>query len=148
VTRRDPSTDRVRRCARLVADALTGRRGVFVMMLGYASFAVVLLAYVSTQVYTSSLMEDISAKKRVERDLREKIGIQTLQYTTLASKARVASVCEGRLGMVQGDANSLRRVAVEEGADTPWPDVEFTERRMRIPEVLGSTPNHFAEVAQ
>ena len=36
------------------------------MVLGYLTFAVLLLAYVSTQVYTSSLMEDVAARKREE----------------------------------------------------------------------------------
>lgn len=127
-------------------NALTGRLGVLMMVLSYSTFAVVLLAYVSTQVYTSSLMEDISAKKATERELKEKIGILTSQYTSLASRGRISQICEKRLGMVESDTRLVERISVRpEDADF-GPRLEFTERPIDLPKVLGSDIDGITEV--
>jgi hypothetical protein len=94
-------------------DALAGKLGAPMMVLGYATFAVLLLAYVSTQVYTSSLMEDVTARKRDELLLRERIGVLTARYATMTSKSRVSRHCEESLGLVGATQDDVVRVAVD-----------------------------------
>jgi len=96
----------------LIFDALSGRLGVSLMALAYASFAVVLLAYVSTQVYTSSLNEQISRRRSLERSVEEQMGLLTAEYTRLASRARIAPFCEDKLGMVEADKESMHRLRI------------------------------------
>jgi hypothetical protein len=116
------------------------------MVLAYSSFAVVLLAYVSTQVYTSSLMEDISGKKMIKRDLKEKIGMLTAEYTSLASRGRISGICEGKLGMIEGNTRLVERILVQPGIFELEPRLEFTERPIDLPRVLGSDIDGITEV--
>jgi len=102
-----------RRIIRFVADALTGRLGVIAMVVGYSACAFMLLAYVSTKVYTYSLMEDISACERKQRVLKEKVGLLTKRYAELSSMDRVTEICEGKLGMMPADAGRLLRVSID-----------------------------------
>jgi hypothetical protein len=102
-----------RRFVRFVADALAGRRGVTAMVAGYSACAVVLLAYVSTKVYTYSLMEDISACERKRQVLKERVGLLTERYAELSAMDRVTEICEGKLGMVPADAGGLLRVSID-----------------------------------
>lgn len=120
-------------------DALTGRLGLLMMTLAYASIAVLLLAYVSTQVHTNSLMEDISIRETERRRAQEQVGLLMRDYAGLVSRTRVATVCEDRLGMVQGDADIVTRVRVGQthGRVESYTPVE--ETGVRMPEVLGSS---------
>jgi cell division protein FtsL len=131
-------TNALRGVAQLATDAVTGRLGIFMMMLVCSSCAVVLLAYVLTQVYTGSLMENVSTKKRKERDLREKIGILTSEYTSLASRERISRICEKKLGMIEGDAKLVERFSVDPKCTEFMPRMEFTEEKIDFPKVLGS----------
>jgi hypothetical protein len=92
---------------------------------------------VSTQVYTNSLMEDISARKRDERALKERIGQLTTGYVSLASRSRVSSYCENKLDMVEADAAQVIRVSLDDDDDIARAR-EFSEGPVRIPEILGS----------
>jgi hypothetical protein len=114
--KRSYTAARCRKLTRFVADALTGRLGVAAMVAGYSVCAVVLLAYVSTKVYTYSLMEDVSACDRKQRALEERVGLLTERYAELSAMDRVTEICEERLGMVPADAGQLIRVAV----DSDW----------------------------
>jgi hypothetical protein len=115
-------------------DALGGKLGVPMMVLGYLSFAVCLLAYVSTQVYTSSLMEDVAARKRTELALKERIGVLTARYATMTSKSRISSTCERDLGLVESTTADVVRVSVD--GSTP-PDSPLVPE-LRVDDVLGS----------
>jgi C4-dicarboxylate-specific signal transduction histidine kinase len=137
---------RLRHVWEFVVDALSGRLGVLMMTLAYASFAVVLLAYVSTQVYTNSLMEDISARKHEEREVKERIARLTARYSSLTSRARVSGYCEGKLGMVQADATVVTRLSVEGDRAALSSAREFTEDAVSIPDVLGSEIGGLTEV--
>lgn len=135
-----------RRLARLVADALTGRLGVAMMVLGYSACAVVLLSYVSSQVYTYSLMEDIGARQRARRLLEEKIGLLTQTYAEMSSMERVTRICQAKLGMVPASPGQLVRVSV----DTDWaPGVrqaEFGDEAVDLPGVMGRSMDEITEV--
>lgn len=136
-----------RRNALLVAgqvmlDALGGRLGVPIMVAGYLVFAAFLLGYVSTQVYTNALMEDVAARKRREIAMRERIGVLTARYATMTSKSRVSSVCEEKLGLVESTTSDVVRVVVE-GTDIPD---ESAADEVRVDEVLGSDNNGLTQV--
>jgi len=108
------------------------------MALAYASFAVVLLAYVSTQVYTSSLMEDVAHREEQRRTIEENIGVMMSEYAGLVARARVARYCEQKLGMVEADATRMIRVRVPRGGDVPSRSEESTSDATRLPELLGA----------
>jgi hypothetical protein len=136
---------RLRRVGQFALDALTGRLGVFMMTLSYAVFAVVLLGYVSTQVYTNSLMEDIGARRREQAKLRERIGHLTAKYASLASRARVADYCEEKLSMVEADTTQMVRVSVEDGHIITGRR-EFIQEPVRVTDMLGSELGDLTEV--
>jgi len=110
--------DVLRRLGQLAFDALAGRRGLVAMTLAYATLAAALLAYVSTHVYTSSLMEDLNRRRVQVRELEERAARLTARYAALSSRARISAYCEERLGMVEGGGSHLVRVRLEVG-DAP-----------------------------
>lgn len=124
-------------------DALAGRLGAPMMVMGYVTFAVLLLAYVSTQVYTSSLMENVAARKRDELVLRERIGVLTARYATMTSKSRVSRHCEEDLGLVGATQNDVVRVAV----DGPELRADSApEDPVRVGDVLGADVSELSQV--
>lgn len=133
---------------RFVADVLTGRLGVVVMVVGYTTCAFVLLGYVSMQVYTYSLMEDIHDRENHLRDIRETIGLQTERYAALTSRERITRICETEFGMAPAGTGQLERVAV----DARWsPDArrtDFDEEPVDLPEMLGAGIHDITEVLE
>lgn len=124
-------------------DALAGRLGAPMMVMGYVTFAVLLLAYVSTQVYTSSLMENVAARKREELVLRERIGVLTARYATMTSKSRVSRHCEEDLGLVGATQDDVVRVAV----DSPALRADSApEDPVRVDDVLGTDVSELSQV--
>ena len=124
-------------------DALAGRLGAPMMVMGYVTFAVLLLAYVSTQVYTSSLMENVAARKRDELVLRERIGVLTARYATMTSKSRVSRHCEEDLGLIGATQNDVVRVAI----DGPFlPSDSASEDPVRVDDVLGADVSELSQV--
>jgi hypothetical protein len=126
--------------SQLLFDALGGKLGAPMMVLAYLSFAVCLLAYVSTQVYTNALMEDVAARRRAEVAVRERIGLLTARYATMTSKSRVSSACEDDLGLVESTTRDVVRVAVD-GAVLPESSGDADARADAVlePEVPGLT---------
>lgn len=104
---------RWRKVNRIGAEALAGRRGVAGMILGYSALAVVLLLYVSMQVYTGSLLEDIEKQRRKQEKLQEMIGLRTMHWASLSSRKNVIEICEQKLGLVRADSEDLVSVAVK-----------------------------------
>jgi hypothetical protein len=132
--------------ARLVAGALTGRLGLGAMVLGYSFCAVVLLAYVLTQVYTFSLMEDVVKRERDLRDLKEKIGLQTQRYVELASRARISRICETRLGMVQIQTGQLVRISIESRMSNESRRGDSRGKSIDLPGAVGEDIDAITEV--
>lgn len=124
-------------------DALAGKLGAPMMVLGYVTFAVLLLAYVSTQVYTSSLMEDVGARKREEVLLRERIGVLTARYATMTSKSRVSRHCEESLGLVGATQDDVVRVVVEGPVCRDEPALAAP---VRVNDVLGASVSELSQV--
>ena len=104
------TSKRMRVAGQFVGDALSGRLGLFMMTAAYAVFGIMLLGYVSTQVYTNSLMEGVSAGEADRRQAQEEVGLLMRDYATLVSKERVTDFCESKLGMIEGDAARITRV--------------------------------------
>jgi hypothetical protein len=140
------SQDGFKKIVRFVADALTGRLGVAMMVIGYSTCAVVLLAYVSTQVYTYSLMEDIVTRERDQRDLKEKIGLQTERYVALSSKERIAGLCESKLALVQVGNEQLVRVSINHRWNFDKTRSDFGDETIDLPDLMGSDINELTEV--
>jgi hypothetical protein len=124
-------------------DALAGKLGAPMMVLGYVTFAVLLLAYVSTQVYTSSLMEDVGARKRQELLLHERIGVLTARYATMTSKSRVSRHCEENLGLIGATQDDVVRVAVEGPVQRDEPTLAAP---VRVNDVLGASVSELSQV--
>jgi len=122
--------------------ALGGRLGIPMMVAGYLVVAGFLLAYVSAQVYTNSLMEQVSARKRQETVARERIGVLTARYATITSKSRVSRACEGSLGLVESTTADVVRVAIDGATLTEDPPGET----VHIDRVLGSDINGLTQV--
>lgn len=122
--------------------ALGGKLGVPMMLAGYLVVAGFLLAYVSAQVYTNSLMEQVQARKRQETVARERIGVLTARYATMTSKSRVARECEGQLGLVESTTADVVRIAID-GAPLPEDPPGET---VRIDRVLGSDISGLTQV--
>ncbi|HXS09849.1 MAG TPA: hypothetical protein VN852_07675 [Candidatus Krumholzibacteria bacterium] len=122
--------------------ALGGRLGIPMMVAGYLIVAGFLLAYVSAQVYTNSLMEQVSARKRQETVARERIGVLTARYATITSKSRVSRACEGSLGLVESTTADVVRVAIDGATLAEDPPGET----VHIDRVLGSDINGLTQV--
>lgn len=147
--RRSVAAKRAKRAGQFVADALAGRLGVLLMTMSYALLAVVLLGYVSTHVYTSSLMEDVAARDRERRELKERIGRLTTQYASLSSRARISSYCEERLGMVEAGVTHVTRVRIEAGQSRRVSEfAESDPAGISVRDVLGSHYGDLSRVMQ
>ena len=129
---------RMRVAGQFVGDALSGRLGLFMMTLAYAALGVMLLGYVSTQVYTNSLMEGVSAGEADRRRAQERVGLLMRDYATLVSKQRVSDYCESQLGMIEGDDARITRVRLRGGNDLFGPSRPERPAPVVMPEVLGS----------
>ncbi|MCK5407744.1 MAG: hypothetical protein KAJ37_09825 [Candidatus Krumholzibacteria bacterium] len=141
-----PSSNALKRTTHLVVDALTGRLGVVAMVLAYSTCAVVLLAYVSTHVYTYSLMEDILEGERNQRNLKEQIGLQTKQYAALSSRDRISRICESRLGMLSANSEQLVRVSVDWKWSLGTLGNEPAADSVDLPSVMGKDIHEITEV--
>lgn len=133
VTRR-----RMRFAVQFVGDALSGRLGLFMMTLVYAALGIALLGYVSTQVYTNSLMERVSVAESQRRRAEEQVGLLMRDYAALVSRQRVSAYCEDRLGMIEGDAERITRVRVRGEDDIFGAPAEAPAVPVDMPEILGS----------
>ncbi len=128
-----------RRFYRFVASVVLGNAGIPKTILFVSLCALLLLAYVSTQIYSDMLSERISNLKKEQQVIREKHHRLISRYILLTSRERISEYCENVLGMVEADGESVRRIAVELG-DPRYPDYgEFAEKRNFVPEVLGRT---------
>jgi hypothetical protein len=126
--------------AQIFFAALGGRLGAPMMVAAYLVVAGLLLAYVSAQVYTNSLMEDVAAARRRETVAHERIGMLSAHYATMTSKSRVSRECEEGLGLVESTTSDVVRVAIE-GVDLPEPPGP-----VRLDRVLGSEVSSLTRV--
>ncbi|MBI4721072.1 MAG: hypothetical protein HY770_07635 [Chitinivibrionia bacterium] len=98
---------------------------------------IVILAYVSTQIYSAKLLDAVLALKQEKVLLQETVNDLTGVQASLSSRAKVIGYCEEKLGMTKAPDEAVIRVAVEERAhDAP----EFA----RIPENDERSRTHVA----
>jgi hypothetical protein len=97
-----------------------------VTLLVYTGLALLLLTYVSAQVLTSVLTQEITELKQERHQRKEALNKHTSEYISMSSRARVTYYCESVLGMIPAGDGSLERFAVEESPGTYGQPVEFT----------------------
>lgn len=129
------------RFSRLLVAALTGQAPVTVTVSVYALIALLLLAYVSAQVLTGVLNQDIKSLQQDVGRQREQLNKLTAEYVALSSRAQVSEYCEQKLGMIEAPENSFRRIAVVSDAEQEAFPVELTHRENPVVE-----PYHFSTV--
>lgn len=119
--------------------ALTGHARFSVTLGVYAIAAVVLLGYVTAQVYTGVLTEEIRELRQERVTGREEFNKLTSHYVTLSSRESVVGYCEAKLGMIPAEEEVTARVAVEDQVFT-FP-LEFTKRESALPDLYRYSMN-------
>ena len=127
--RKDP----YRKFSRLMVSALTGHSKVAVTIAVYSVVALLLLAYVSVQIYAGVLRQEIAMLEQQRVEAKEALNNLTGEFVLLSSRDRVVEYCENRLGMVRLDGENFEVLAVNEGAAEPAAPVALTETQDAIP---------------
>jgi len=117
-----------------IFSALMGQSRLSATLGVYVCIACMLLLYVSSQVYTGMLRQDIAEMKRRQSQQRETINALTSTYMGLSSRAAVAHYCEQQLGMVASDEGRMERFAVDEAIHDFVEPIEFTENYSAAPD--------------
>jgi cell division protein FtsL len=124
------TTDVYRKLNHAFAAALLGQGRVSVTIFAYCLIAAMLLVYVSAQIYTNVLMEDVSRLKRDTTLHQETMNRLTTDYVALTSRARVTRYCEKSLRMVESGEGCLKRFAIKYSDDSSMERLEFTRPTM------------------
>jgi cell division protein FtsL len=112
------------------AAALLGQGKVSVTIVVYCLIAAMLLAYVSAQIYTNVLVEDVARLKRETTLQQETMNRLTTSYVASTSRNRVIRYCESSLGMVEVSEDCLQRFAIKYGDDGSMEELQFTRPTM------------------
>ena len=75
-----------RKLSRLLVTALCGQCRTPVTLLVYGAAAVLLLTYVSGQVYAGALSQKIAVLKSERHEYKEKLNLLTSEYVALTSR--------------------------------------------------------------
>lgn len=105
--------------------AVTCNTRLHVTLFVYSVVAVLLLTYVSAQVYTTALTQNITELKQERHSRKEVLNNLTSDYIALSSRTRVTDYCESVLGMVQAGDGSFERFAVEDSPSDLRERIEF-----------------------
>ena len=127
-----------RRISHLVVSALTGQARVSVTISVFLVIALVLLAYVSTQIYAGVLLGDIAHLRQDKSGYRELMNTLTSEHVALSSRERVTRYCENVLHMVGANRENLEHVAVKPGLESDRL-LEFSELKPEFPEKFSAT---------
>ena len=119
------NNDFYRRVGQGIIAALTCHTKLFVTLFVYAVIALLLLAYVSANVMTGMLTQEITELKRTRHEHNETLNKLTGEYIAKSSRARVVKYCESVLGMVPAEDESFQRYAVRQNEAHLDHDVEF-----------------------
>jgi cell division protein FtsL len=124
--------------SRVMVSALTGQAKIGVTIVVYSTIALLLLTYVSAQIYAGVLMQEIAELKQARCDLREDANKLTGDYVSLSSRSRVSQYCEKRLGMIEAVAGeSFEILAVGNSHDEFATPMELTRKQAVIPKSYG-----------
>jgi hypothetical protein len=123
-----------RQFSHVMLSALTGQAKLSVTIVVYSTIAMLLLTYVSAQIYAGVLAKEIAELKQARCEIREVANKLTGDYVSLSSRSRVSKYCEKRLGMIEAAAGeSFEILAVgnaSQGLSTP---MELTRKQAVIP---------------
>lgn len=122
-----------KRFSNVLLSALTGQAKVGVTIIVYFVIALLLLSYVSAQVYGEMLSQEIADLKQTRCDLKENLNKLTGDYVSLSSRSQVSRFCEHELGMVKVGGESFEILAVEDEDYGLAEPVELTKQHPVIP---------------
>lgn len=124
--------------SRVMVSALTGQAKIGVTIVVYSTIAMLLLAYVSAQIYAGVLMQEIAELKQARCELKEEANRLTGEYVSLSSRNRVSRYCKDRLGMVEASAGeNFEILAVRPVDEELAAPMELTKKRAVIPAAYG-----------
>jgi len=126
-------TDLHKRLGQFLIPALIGQARMATTLAVYMVIAVLLLGYVTTQVYATMVSQEIAALKTERSRERERLNLLTSDYVSRTSRARVEQYCRKNLGMVQADDATFERFAVSESVWQFSEPAELAERYSPIP---------------
>jgi cell division protein FtsL len=125
--------DPYRKFSRLTVAALTGHTKVAVTIAVYSVVALLLLAYVSVQIYAGVLRQEIALLEQQRVETKEALNKLTGEFVSLSSRDRVIEYCENKLGMVRLDGENFEVLAVRKDAAEPIAPLALTETQDAIP---------------
>ena len=128
------SSDIYKKLAETFISALTGQTKLSVTLVVYSFLALMLLTYVSAQVYTSVLSQEISELKTQRYRCKENLSRLTGEYVALSSGTRVSQYCEDVLGMIKAGDKAVQRYAVQNAFGDFADPVEFTRVLAPLPD--------------
>lgn len=105
---------------RFAITILSGHASMRSMILVCAGSALVILGYVSTQIYAAKTLDTVSDLKQRHTVLQDNVNQLTGEYASISSRSKVIEYCETKLHMVRAGDAAVIRIAVEEGdSDLP-----------------------------
>ena len=122
-----------KRFSHVLLSALAGQAKLNVTIAVYFVIALMLLSYVSVQVYGGVLHQEIAGLKLTRCELKENLNRLTSDYVSLSSRSRVSRYCENKLGMVKAAGKNFEVLAVEDGEFELAEPVELTKKHRAIP---------------
>ena len=125
--------DLSKKFSRLLVSALTGHAKVAVTIAVYSVFALLLLAYVSVQIYAGVLRQEISALEHQRSEAKETLNKLTGEFVLDSSRDRVIDYCETKLGMVRLGIDNFEVIAANDRAADTAPPAALTEKQEAIP---------------
>jgi hypothetical protein len=101
---------------RLLVTVISGNASMRTLILVCGVSVLVILAYVSTQIYSARLLDTVIELKQKRLLLQETVNDLTGVQASLSSRSKVIGYCEEKLGMAKAADDAVIRVAVEESA--------------------------------
>jgi hypothetical protein len=123
---------------RFAITLLSGHASMRSMILVCAGSALIILAYVSTQIYAAKTLDTVSDLKQRRTVLLDSVNQLTGDYAAISSRSKVIDYCETKLGMVKAEDSAVIRIAIDEGnhdlpvlahlpANAVWSQVHLAE---------------------
>ena len=125
--------DPYRKFSRLMMSALLGHSRVGVTIAVYSAVALLLLAYVSVQIYAGMLRQEIALLEQQRVEAKETLNKLTGEFVLNSSRDRVIDYCETKLGMVRLGIDNFEVIAANDGVADTAPPAALTEKQEAIP---------------
>ena len=100
---------------RFAITILSGHASMRSMILVCAGSALIILGYVSTQIYAAKTLDTVSDLKQRHTVLQDSVNQLMGDYASISSRSKVIEYCETKLHMVKAGDAAVIRIAVEEG---------------------------------